>query len=155
MSLTWKVTIAISAALGLVSQVYFFTWRLSVAPGPTLKDSNPFTSMFVLQNDGQFSLYAIQFSCTSNTVKTANHIQFERMLGSTQSYDVAELAANDRTSTPCFVGYESSGPVLSADITLNVSYRPSFSPFRRSKHFRFTATRKDDGTYAWIQTALE
>jgi len=70
------------------------------------------------------------------------------------SYDVPQLGPNAKTSAPCsfsvrFIG----GSFEYVDVSLVVSYKPSFYPFRRSEEFRYVARRRSDGTYAWTPMA--
>jgi len=152
-SLGWKILGVASLVLGAVSLFYFFTWRISITPGATLKNSDPFATMFILQNDGQFSIYDIEFSCVLNDVKYGNNVELSKILSHIGTFNVPILDANAKTSTPCYLSFGTSHPAMRADVTLFVSYRPSFYPFRRTKSFRYFATLKDDNTYAWIPMA--
>jgi len=47
--------------------------------------------------------------------------------------------------------YATPGALLSADLSVKVSYRPWVLPFHLSKESRFYSRRKDDGTIEWLQ----
>lgn len=152
--LAWKIIVVLLLLLGAVSQIYFFIWRLTVTPGQTLKESDPFATMFILENTGEFSIYDVQFDCVAHNIEYAEGVSITDSLFSTRQFDVLELHSHDKTSSPCYLGaMKFRQPVLKADVLLTVSYRPSFSPFHTWKQFHYLAVRRDDGTYLWTETA--
>jgi hypothetical protein len=122
---------------------------MSVMPGETLRVSNPFTTIFVLHNEGQFPMYEIDFDCTANDVQYANDVRAINNSGMASPHTVARLEANARTSTPCYLPL-SFGKPLVVEVTVSVSYRPSFFPFKRTAKFRFVARPNDRGGYSWM-----
>lgn len=149
--MVWKVFGVMLVLLGGVSQVYFFMWRLSLTPGDTLKDSDPFAVTFVLHNEGQFPVYDVRFICTVNSAK-GNRVTLEEMSMERRQLSVPELKANSRTSFPCQIPVAfSPAPIIeSVDLTLSVSYIPKFYLYRIDDRFDYIGSRKDDGSYAWI-----
>lgn len=149
----WKFVAFALVLLGAVATVYFFTWRLSVTPGVTLKDSDPFKTMFILQNDGQFPVYDVEFSCLTNFVKYPKGNKVTQLYERSETFDIPKLGANEKTSTPCLFDVYVYLPPITADISLTVKYRPGFYPFHKTQHFRFLAARRDDGSYVWMPIA--
>lgn len=149
----WKVLGVGLVLLGAMATLYFFTWRLSVTPGGSLKDKDPFKTMFILQNDGQFPVYDVTFSCFTNAVKYPNSISVEEHQETYETFDIPKLEANAQTSAPCSFDVHIPFAVITADISLTIKYRPSFYPFYKTQHFRFLAARKDDGSYLWSPIA--
>lgn len=119
---------------------------MSVTPGETLRTSNPFTTVFVLHNEGQFPMYGIDFDCTANNVLYANNVRAINNTGKASPFTVPRLEANAKTSTPCYLPIDLGKPLM-AEVTVSVSYRPSFFPFRRTARFRFIARPNDRGGY--------
>ncbi len=149
-STAWKVVLAILFVLAALSEIYFSTWRLSVTPGQTLKEINPMATMFILRNEGQFSIYDIEFSCWLNSVKWENDVSIEQGRGSTDAFNIRELEGNAETSSPCFISMYNPHRAVSVDVTLVVSYRPSFYPFHKERQFRFIAWPNEPGKgYSW------
>lgn len=151
--LIWKVLGAILVILTAVSQFYFFSSRLSVEPGATLKASDPFTTIFTLHNEGQFSVYDVQFECSIDEVLYPNNITAQDNVVTTDAFDIPELASNAKTSSPCYFPIEVSFDIITVTVSLRISYRPSFYPLRRTETFTFTGKPKTDGGYAWIPLA--
>ena len=148
LSNAWKVFVAIVVLLAAGAQVYFSTWRMSVSPGETLKASDPFTTIFVLHNEGQFPMYDIRFGCLVNAVNYPNDFTVKETLIYAPSLVVNRLDANARTSTLCDLGVQAGDP-QKVDLTVLISYRPSFFPFSRSANFRFVAIPNDRGGFSW------
>ena len=148
---TQRAVVGIIILLAAGSEIYYSTWRMSVTPGETLKASDPFTTIFVLHNEGQFSMYDIEFGCLVHDVLYPNQkgipvSQVSAHMPS-KSFNVPQLEANGRTSTPCWMPALLTAPE-SVDISILVSYRPGFSPFRRRNAFRFIARPNDKGGYS-------
>lgn len=146
---TWVVVFAIAALLASFAQIYFSTWRISVSPGETLKEFDPFATMFILNNEGQFAINDVKFLCILNHVSYPNDLRIDQSAGDDAEFNVPVLEANAKTSTPCYLPV-SFGPPSVVDVTITVSYRPSFYPFRKVGYFRFVAQRKDNGSYLWV-----
>jgi hypothetical protein len=145
---TWGAIVAIIVLLAGGAQIYFSTWRMSVTPGETLKTSDPFTTMFVLHNEGQFAMYDVTFGCLLNDVVYPNRTRAMENYVTDEPYNVSMLEANARTSTPCYLPLLPTPP-LSVELTVIVSYRPSFFPFHRTSQFRFLARPNDRGGFSW------
>lgn len=153
-SWTWKVAGLAFAVLGMISTLGYFRARVSVTPGQTLKDSDPFATMFTLQNEGEFTLYNVKFSCLIDTSGFENRTyKVAGNFANDPSFDVPELASGVKTNAPCYAGFDLNSPVTHADATLIVSYRPSFYPFRKTSQFHYRAYQKPDKSYAWVETA--
>ncbi|HKV36587.1 MAG TPA: hypothetical protein VJP89_19755 [Pyrinomonadaceae bacterium] len=144
----WKGIVGIVVLLAAVAQIYFSTWRMSVSPGETLKASDPLATMFVLHNEGQFAVHDIKFLCFLNRISYLDGTIVEYSMGNNAEFNVLRLDGNGKTSTPCYVPVKAQ-PV-SADVTIIVSYRPSFYPFEKHQNFRFVAQWKDEGGFVWV-----
>ena len=95
----WGAFLAVIVVLAAGAEIYFSTWRMSVTPGESLSASNPFSTMFVLHNEGQFAMHNINFSCVANKVVYPKNIRFTENIGSAEPFTVTRLEANVRTST--------------------------------------------------------
>jgi len=109
--------------------------------------------MFTVHNTGGLSLYSLKFGCYGKKVTFGGSIEVVDSWNHVSTFDVPELRADEKTSTPCYVGFGAAKPLESADIAIVVSYRSSFVPWRTEHRSRFIATRDADGTYHWIEMA--
>lgn len=152
-AVTWTCIGVIVLLLGLPPLWHFFSWRLSVEPGETLKEGDPFATRFTLKNDGEFALYDVQVICGLDHVVFRNDVRFTNSLSQTSEYNVRVLDAGISTSAICYFPISLGMPLVSADITLTASYQPTFYPFRVHRAFRFQALKKSDGKYVWFPLA--
>jgi hypothetical protein len=150
--------------LGLVTAILYFNARISVTPGPILKTddpfiADPFTTTFTLSNDGPFSIYDLEFSCLHNRVDVNDPTGPVSMINTrgtdeVNNYNVKvkEVRASEKTTTAC---YFPPWNVRAADVSIEVTYRPSFSFWRKTQLFRFVTKIQSDGSYQWLPLALE
>jgi hypothetical protein len=161
-SASWKILAGAGTILGLLTAILFFTARVSVMPGPILKISDPFiadpfTATFTLSNEGAFSIYDLHFSCIHNRIVVNDAtglvtVGNTRGIDEVNNYDVKEVRASEKTTTTC---YFPPWSVRKADVSIEVTYRPSFSLWRKTQLFRFVTELQNDGSYQWLPLALE
>ena len=77
----WVVVIAIVALLANLAQIYFSAWRMSVTPGEARNQSDPFSTMFVFHNEGQFPMHDITFSCKAHAIGYDSGVQINSKCG--------------------------------------------------------------------------
>jgi hypothetical protein len=136
-SLVWKVLGVILVLLGAVSTFYFYAARVSVTPGATVNDANPFATMFVLHNEGAFPIYNLKFGCRINKAESSARVAVIANSESRSGFTLRQLDANARTSSQCHPMVSLNAQYDSADVSITASYRPSFSLFRKTQYFRF------------------
>jgi hypothetical protein len=73
----WKWVIALGVLSSIAASLYL---RVLVTPLTSLQPSNPFSTPFLLTNDGYLSIHAVEFSCGLNDVITKNYWKFEGFL---------------------------------------------------------------------------
>jgi hypothetical protein len=110
-------------------------------------------SEHTVHNEGSLALYDLKFYCRAYLISYKPGTSIQEGLSSSEPFNVPELTANEKTSTPCYVGYETPFPPETADIAVVVSYIPRFSLWRKENRFRFVATRDADGIYHWVEMA--
>jgi hypothetical protein len=136
--------------------------RLSVDPGEMLNDRKPFTTSFVVANDGYLFCYPVRFSLSVKQMNLQNNINFTNDEFSGFERDIPTLCPNDKSSLP--LGRTLDMPpnfVESAEIYIEISYKPSWIPVWIpswvqvklnsffSDSYRFKTARKVNGEYIW------
>lgn len=149
----WKALGVTLVVLGAVSQAYFFIWRVSVAPSETLPQSDPVINMFILKNEGQFSINSVEFGCVINRAEYEDNLVFTENLVGIDEFNVPYLDGSGETSAACYLPGKIYPKLKTLILTVVVSYRPSFFPFRREKRFTFLARPKEDGSFVWYPMA--
>jgi hypothetical protein len=65
--------------------------------------------------------------------------------------ETVRIDTGETKTIPCFWPVISNLPVERADISLGISYRPAFWPFRLEKSFRFVAERSANGDIRFLK----
>jgi hypothetical protein len=149
---TWKTLGAVLVIVGAIQAYFFFSDRISIIPGASLAPNTPFATTFTLSNDGQFSLYSVEFQCIYNAVDIVQGPRLQDMGGVVRDFDVPEVRANDKTTAICYFPDENA-QIAQADISMAVTYRPEFLLWRTTRRFRFKTSRQADGKYQWLPIA--
>lgn len=150
---SWKLLGAIALLIGLVQGYFFFTSRLSASPGPAFRPSDPFTSAFTLSNDGQFSIYDVEFLCLHNQTDVETRVSIQNIATNPRIFNVQQVRANERTTTTC--PRPALNTVERADVSIVARYRPAFTFWQKTQRFRFVTAQQSDGTFQWLPMAAK
>jgi hypothetical protein len=148
------IIVMASVLIGLLGLLVF---RSDVTINPTvrLNASDPFSTLFVITNEGEFSIVNVKFFCHMNYVEVRNY----RFLVTDQPAPIdptsePNIEAHNSQDVTCFFGAMGTKivappngprPIYNyADITLSVSYRPYFW-WSRTKSQRFIARTDGNG----------
>lgn len=147
----WGVVVVVSTVLGLLA-IYSLFPKLSFEPSPGAQRTNFFTAEFLLKNQGMFSVHDLLYEMrVRNLVWPGDN----RILESQESYIKAIPRLEPDEPTTIVVGGTLArgaafrGQPIRGEITVVISFRPSFSPLRRTKTFRFMCEKRGDNL-AWF-----
>jgi hypothetical protein len=120
---------------------------------------DPFSVPFVLSNDGNVSIHAVNYSCIFNFMKSERGLTFDGVEIGDERYIRARLYPSEKDTFRClFAGNFAPPrvylPIRRADITIKILYRPSFRFSQQSKYFRFVAQRSIDNQLYWFPQSL-
>ena len=152
----WSGVGVVAILLGLLQGVFWLLPEVSVNPESPL-NPDPFSAPFVVQNSGQFSVHNVDVSCYTNTVVIPGQRMSERnLVWSNGMPPLPQLEPGEKTTIHCARegAVEYSSPITYADVSLIISYRPSFAWFSRSKQIRFQTRPQSDGRLRWEPEAL-
>jgi hypothetical protein len=156
---TWSVLFGVIAIAGFFLTVYtVLSPRVTVRPGAPLKPSDPFGTPFVFSNQGYLDVLNVRFSCTMN-FKDANQNTLSDNTEMNAAYSVSRLARGHDTTVGCnfpsrgFQSFRTMAPILTADATVNVSFRGAFVPWRTERSFKFLASKDIGGEFHWLSWA--
>lgn len=150
--------------LGSLATFYeiFYLPPASVSFSAPLNPSDPFTTPFVISNDGYLSLREVQVACTMNDLKsgsTDTNLELSNVTVSARdqylgdkSQEVRDIAPKGQATTTCDL--PPIAPITgisSADISIRVSYRLRLYPLRKEQSFRFLSVRGSDNRFRWIR----
>jgi hypothetical protein len=153
----WIVAVGIGIVLGFLGALYLWLPKISVSSSDPIDTSDPSLSYFVVSNDGYSPLHDL-------TVRPGvKYVYYDKihLLGS-DAYkvefcgdeSVGELGPWEKHSVALPLPTFGQSPLIDADITVTVYYRPSYWPWRRRSLFRFVTRKKADGHLYWLPEAL-
>jgi len=127
--------------------------RLSISPGESLDPYEPFSTPFVIKNDGYLPLFNVNYSVTINKMENINHnLQFEDVKTTVNSIkSIPKLSPNK--STAIFIDKNISVPpkfIKYAEIDINVTYKPYIIPYTFTENVRFKMATKTNNEYFWL-----
>jgi hypothetical protein len=144
-----KLLASFGFILGVVTGYLSLVPRISVEQPELLDISNPFSTPFILSNDGPLGLNDVDFSCGLNQIENTLHtkVHDSRVTGIAR---IIRMEPGEKASVPCEFPFGPGPPLISADITMIVKFRPDFVFQRKSRYFRFMTAAAKDGTLRWF-----
>jgi hypothetical protein len=152
-AITWKLIVGtvsgVGLLLGLVTAILSLLPRLSVSNLESLDPDDPFSTPFVVSNDGVLGINDVVLSCILVRLESATqHWAVEGFRSVGYAPTIPRLDPGEQGTAPCnpAVGLKASA----ADIEVVVSYRPDYVPWKKERPFRFVTVSSKDGKLHWI-----
>lgn len=154
---SWNIVTSVALILGLWISVAWFVPDLSAEPSALVDVSDPFSSPFIIKNEGNISLRDVNASCHVERIVYERNNQLTNGDQSNYMAPVRLLSSKEPTTVYCKNNmFKLDNPMLSADATLHITYSSSIAPwFMQTKAFRFTTIRQADGNLHWTHRAIE
>lgn len=149
----WAIFFAAVSILAAVAAFYALSPRITVSSLPSLDPAKIFSTPFTILNDGYLIARNVQATCFVSDAKDINDNHFAGGMAftDTQTQDIGDLHAKESATLPCaFASTFVTAPIASANITIDVSYRPQWYPWHITKRFRFVTTPGADGQLHWL-----
>ena len=141
-----------STLMALIIQVIS---RISVSPAITLDPKDPFSTPFILSNDGALPVYSIQIGCWYDHIRWASGFDFSMTNGELrdESAFLKSLGPGRRTTIEFSHAFtwDKSIPIISADVTIAVHYRPMFLPWEKAATYHFQIKKTSSGELLWFE----
>jgi hypothetical protein len=153
-SKSWKIAVGAitvtATILGLATGYLSLVSRVGVSPATSLDLRDPFSTPFVLSNDGQVGINNIDFTCKLLSVKTKTLV-FDNLDFSSSS-QISAMEPGEKSSVTCAFrrAFEMSEPVVSADIVISATFRPDYVPWSVKRELRFVAARDVTDILHWF-----
>ena len=126
--------------------------RLSVFLGDSLDPKNPYSTLFLVSNEGYVPIADLNSECKMTFIDNRRNTIHETVR---DSKFAKYLAHSDKSTLPCFKSLtlgQNASLVEVGDLTVTVTYSVyplSFEYLRREKNFHFSAVRGPDGIFHW------
>lgn len=145
--------ILVLSCLGILANVVVFWPRISVDPSVMFDSRNPFQSTFLVKNDGYLFCYSVHYSLNAKKVELTGHNVLSNIGLSGFDDDIDSLCPND--SSTISLKHTIGAPpysIESAEIYIDLLYKPLWLPFSFHNSYRFKADKMANGDYFWKKT---
>jgi len=150
----WRATVVFSVLSGIFVTIYALAPKIIVTPSTERIDpANPMTSLFNVTNDGLLPIYSVKFLCELKNVQNPSFDAKDNKVFPNRQ-DRSVLNPGEGAALHCGSGFF-IGKIHSADIALNVSFRPAYWFLHHEKHFAFRASVSSDGVIHWMPKDYE
>ena len=152
---TGKVLGLIVLSLGLASSYLSLLPRITVVEGVPLNSADPFSTPFVVSNDGPLGVSSFDFDCIVEnlTAKGGNNVQETHVTGPKLRTSRMEVGERAMAFCPLNSAIE-VGPIQSASIKMSASFRPDWVFWRDTRRFRFATIADPNGTLRWMPVPI-
>jgi hypothetical protein len=131
--------------------------RTSVTAGDALLNSHfPLSFPFVVSNEGYLDVHQVNVFCAIDKLSSADAVDVIGFEVQTPSnLNIGDLGAGGRATTfcgPTAFGFKGT-KFQKGHLTLVLSYRPDFLPWRQSKKHFFTGLADEEGKLHWVESS--
>lgn len=142
----WAVGI-LASFVGIYS---FWVPRLSVSVLTALEPSAPLSTQFAISNDGYLAIYDVTFVCGVEQLKFKAGSGIERIGFTNPKLVEKRIGPSKKATVTCDWLINRDAPISKGDISIIVTFRPSWYPLQKNESFRFITVEASDGTLHWI-----
>jgi hypothetical protein len=145
-SLAWITVLVIGSLAGYVAAVLALSPNISVVPPTVFDKIERFSAPFRVKNDGFLSIHDVEYSCKPNEVKfRSNPFKVDMLHG----FVANRIGPGENATFLCDWRQGDMMHIESADLSIIVSFRPSFLWFQINESFHYTLERYPDNLYYW------
>ena len=142
------------AMLGAVATWNSLGFDVSIEPYESLRPSDPFETLFVITNQSSYAINDLRYNCAYVGVKAGDRklSKFIRVDASNEDLLPPHAKRSLNCSMPAIQQLTPgvSQLITEAVLQVDVSYRPSFWPWRKTGGARFFLQRNDSGKSVWL-----
>ena len=126
--------------------------KVDIANTDALDPSDPFSTPFIVSNNGRATITDVEFSCYIDGLEYEDGAGFTRLALVTQP-TIARIDPGDRKSGLCGSVRMHTSPVKGADIQMTIKFKaPRWGLFTKEheRKLRWVTAKQSDGTLRWI-----
>ena len=147
----WTYIVAFSVIVGLIVSYYGMSPRISVVCKLPPDSNKPFPAPFEVHNQGNLSIYTVEFSCIIQKTITNKDSEAYNLRTRIERPKIPVIKAEEKSTFYCNFFWQKN--LVYADIAVEVKYRPKFL-WKTEKHFRFVTKKDAQGHFVWSPYAL-
>jgi hypothetical protein len=156
-----RAVAVLSACLALTLYGIAAAWLsvlpdISVSQSQSFQATDPFSSPFVVSNNGPLTVDLVKLTCMSGRIQISHQGQTVPPEFHTDTSISERLKPGQQISVPCNVGASlpfgnafSEHPLLDAMIDIVIEYRPRFVFWKIMRQFRFETFPEPHGKLHW------
>ena len=145
-----------AAILGLITGYVALIPRISVSQSQPLDVNDPFSTPFIVSNDGPLPLMNVKFSCAiRDLVDTKGDratVGDQKGLGpeiTAPQLVSDEISPGERSTIPCASPFRFPTPLASGDVSIVVRFRIGYTFLPSKRISRFVTVKAADGHLYW------
>ena len=144
-----------AASLGFLTAYLSLIPKVTVVQSDPLNWADPFTTQFVISNDGPLGINRFEAKCGITYVKYKNGAVVKGG-GSIVSADMFKprLEVGEKGTVSCPLTQLFGGDIAGADISIRVTFRPDFTWAYPSRSYRFVTMTDSSGRLHWYPEPL-
>ena len=136
--------------IGALAAILTFFPRLTISNTASIDSDDPFSTPFLIINDGYLPLSDVQFALHIRDLETLNNDTLN--IGTVMAGDyVRTLWPGDGYSYYAGRAVSAHRMVKTADVDIVVIYQPFALPINRERSFRFVTQMGPDNRLHWMQ----
>ncbi len=146
----------LATSLGIITGYLALVPRLSVTQNQPLNLDDPFSTPFILSNDGPLGVNDAKFSCyvfhlaSAPAGRLSSGTSTIDEVGASQGLVAKRMEPGERATIPCSLQpFTLMNPVKTGDVAVQVDFRPDFVFWRQTRSFRFVTLKSSDGHLYW------
>lgn len=146
-----KAVAAILFVITVLGFLFLVYPRISVYPGESLDPHNPLKTPFIIKNDGYLPVRDIKYSLFLKDVHLKPGIYFKDLILKKASSQIPILRPNRSSIISIKHHLATPKSVKSAEIYIDLSYKPYLIPYMFTEHIRFKTEMDTSGKYLWLE----
>jgi hypothetical protein len=138
--------------LSVVAGVLTLIPRVSLGTSGSLNPAFPMKTVFALSNDGLLPIYDVTAICDMKNVGTQYPgvlLLFQGVAFDLPQSHIDTLSPNQQASLPCNQILGKAEQAVNAEMTINVTYKPTLAWWHRQVSFHLKAEKGEDGLWVW------
>lgn len=147
----WTYIVGFSVIVGLIVSYYSMKPRISVLCKLPPNSNKPFPAPFEVHNQGNLSIYDVEFSCIIQKAITNKDSEAYNLRTRIERPKIPVIKADEKSTFFCTFFWQKN--LVYADIAVEVKYKPKFL-WKKEKHFRYVTEKDARGHFDWSPRAL-
>jgi hypothetical protein len=138
--------------IAVAATLYFLSPAITVSSSAALNPTDPFSTPLTILNEGLLAAHDVRARCSVIQARGAHWAELSvPPTADAPTQNLGDLRPREPATLPCALARAAeTSTVVGASVTIGVSYRPDFYPWRVEKRFGFITATGPDGLLHWL-----